>query len=333
MSGHPVQVSEPIDYETANTGRPGRATGSLSSVDTHPWPEEVLFAPPSWSRSDGEPSLNSARDIAREVMHAVVGIATIGPKSGVVWRGQASVSWPLSSKLGRAPSGVRAEVDLAGWSKYEQDMILAARTTGADGAYRMTDLEILARLRHHGARTRLIDCTEDPMVGLWFACSDEIDANTDEHDGLILALDRQDFAPTTEPWVRTYDDITAPSVATGGHFVKLPPIDPRIAAQRGVFVLVAEPPSPAESPYSEVPIRWSRTWSAEWEGRLSIVCGTTPLGNRRGAPVKVFPTVIGVIVPKVVKGLVREVLKTTYGLSRTSLFPDFAGLGELHSRQ
>lgn len=301
-------------------------------MDSHAWPQELIYQPPSWAGDDRRPKLNTVRDISREVMHAIVGIATIGPTQGVVWRGQADIRWPLSSKLGRDASGDRSKVDIDAWLEHEKGMITAARTTGADGAYRLTDLEILARLRHHGARTRLIDCTEDPIIALWFACSDEIDGDTDEHDGLILAIDRQDFTTIEEPWNKSYDQMAATEPDQSGHFVKLPPIDPRISAQRGVFILATAPPSVDASPHSEVPVRRSSTWNDGWETRLATVCGTEHLGNRSGAPVRVFPTLIGVVIPKVVKSHLRSTLSTTYGLSRTTVFPDFAGLGELYSR-
>lgn len=328
---HRFRAFEP--RQVRRVGRPGGLGVLLHwGVDNHPWPERLLFQPPSWSGGNIPPRENTKRDIAREVMHAVVGVATIGPEQGVVWRGQANIAWALTSKIGRNADGTRTRVDVRGWERHENAMIDAARSTGADGAYRMTDVEILARLRHHGARTRLIDCTEDPVVALWFACSDEMDADTDDHDGLIVALDRADFAVLSQPWTKAYADLAAVPAGKSGHFVKIPPIDPRISAQRGVFVFSSSPPSTAACRYSEVEIRWSSTWDRGWKKRLDVVCGTSSLGARRERPVEVFPTVIGIVVPKIIKPLLRRTLASTYGLSRASMFPDFPGLGELYSR-
>ena len=50
-----------------------------------------------------------------------------------------------------------------------------------------SDLDILAQLQHHGAATGLIDFTFDPLVALWFACSD-----FDADDGAVYMLSRSD---------------------------------------------------------------------------------------------------------------------------------------------
>ena len=57
-------------------------------------------------------------------------------------------------------------------AKQERLMLRQAREVGADNAQHLGDWEILARLRHHGAATRLIDFTTDPLVALWFLCED-----------------------------------------------------------------------------------------------------------------------------------------------------------------
>src|SRR5689334_15203904 len=91
-------------------------------------------------------------DAARQVLAAMNGIALLVPK-GVVWRGQADAHWRLESKASRL--GFSA-TDVA---VHEQAMLMKARELGVEGAQHLGDWEILARLRHHGATTRLIDCT------------------------------------------------------------------------------------------------------------------------------------------------------------------------------
>ena len=48
---------------------------------------------------------------------------------------------------------------------------------GTESGRRLSDLELLAKLQHFGAKTGLLDFTRNPLVALWFACeSPETDA-------------------------------------------------------------------------------------------------------------------------------------------------------------
>lgn len=53
------------------------------------------------------------------------------------------------------------------------------------GLENWSDIEVLAYARHHGAPTRLLDWSRNPMVGLWFCVSDP---TLDEKDGVIYQL-------------------------------------------------------------------------------------------------------------------------------------------------
>lgn len=48
---------------------------------------------------------------------------------------------------------------------------------------KLTDFELLAKLQHHGAATRLIDVSRNMLVALWFTCSSE-----PEKTGLLFGL-------------------------------------------------------------------------------------------------------------------------------------------------
>ncbi|WP_321337958.1 FRG domain-containing protein [Breoghania sp.] len=71
-------------------------------------------------------------------------------------------------------SGDRLEWHIA---CYEKGLLERARHRGfgrLDGR-NLSDFELLARLQHHGAATRLIDASRSGLVGLYFACSGNLD--------------------------------------------------------------------------------------------------------------------------------------------------------------
>lgn len=273
---------------------------------------------------------NTFRDAAREILTAIDGINLFGPKGGVVWRGQADDTWRLESRAGRLGfSGDQMR-------QQELEMIRQARRIGADNAQYMGDWEILARLRHHGAATRLIDCTTDPFVALWFLCDDNAPAEGGgtqrEKDGLLLALQRDQFTPIDRPYDRNYEKaFEKPPAAL---IYSTPPIDPRIAAQRGVFVLHTAPESRAEWIESELgqlslpSARW-RTTHAD---QLEKLCGANELAARRGRMTVNFPSTIAVFVPRQIKPILLDMLERNFGFTRATMFPDFAGMGEYFDR-
>jgi hypothetical protein len=112
-----------------------------------------------------------------------------------------------------------------------------------------------------------------------------------------------------------------------------PPIDPRIAAQRGLFVLHSTPLSPKESPASELgPVEPPSTrWETKHLGYLRSLCGTEDLATKRGRPQAKFPDMIGILVPSAVKAMLLSMLETNFGFSRSTIYPDFAGIAGVYT--
>ena len=309
-------------------------------VDYGVWPQWMLYTPPSAvDLVPGKGTGNVIRDIAREVLSAISGLTLLGPKSGVVWRGQADSGWRLESKMGRmglTPEGMRSR---------ERQMLREAREIGADNAQHLGDWEILARLRHHGAATRLVDFTTDPLVALWFLCNDQsivdeesegpfvsgINVTARERDGVLLAYQRSDLGALANPYMRNYA-ATLDGPSRRNLLYKIPPIDPRIAAQRGVFAFARKPLNAAASPASELGlVSPGKSWEKHAAERLAKVCDVEKWARAAGRPVEKFPNLIGIVVTAEVKVELLKVLETAHGFTWSTMFPDFAGMGAAYA--
>ena len=126
----------------------------------------------------------------------VAQVTALGASSGLVfyWRGQSNADWGVHSSLHRAL------VAQSGMTMNEIDQILDLQVQLEEirlvkeardwirpsvGA-RLTTVDLMARLQHHGVPTRLVDFTSDPYVALFFAVADH-----DSTDGrLIIAAAR-----------------------------------------------------------------------------------------------------------------------------------------------
>jgi len=89
----------------------------------------------------------------------------------IIYRGQADAEWQVDSSAYRHLNEPTQE-DLY---KYHSSLVSNSKylhEENLDNLKKVSDLMFLTYLQHHGAKTNLIDFTENPLVALWFACSD-----------------------------------------------------------------------------------------------------------------------------------------------------------------
>ena len=106
----------------------------------------------------------------------------------MVYRGQSDAKWDVTSSAYRRLKLQYSNRDsiIQELLEYNKNLIERARRYAGELKETTTDLNLLAKLQHHGAATSLIDFTEAPLIALWFACQDK---NT---DGKVFCLDLSD---------------------------------------------------------------------------------------------------------------------------------------------
>ncbi|WP_237058266.1 FRG domain-containing protein [Microbulbifer sediminum] len=103
-----------------------------------------------------------------------------------LWRGQSNIAWPIHSSAYRRLIRTNRVVNESSMQYYEEYLLRHATHQGYrfESGRELSDFELLAKLQHHGAATRLIDCSRNIMAALWFACASEPDKT-----GLLFGVD------------------------------------------------------------------------------------------------------------------------------------------------
>ena len=88
-----------------------------------------------------------------------------GFEGRLFFRGQPNVDYPLTS-------GIFRDNNITNEFQYTQELVLL----NADQFIGKSNIEKLILLQHYGAKTRLLDITEDPLIALYFACCENVDS-------------------------------------------------------------------------------------------------------------------------------------------------------------
>ena len=213
-----------------------------------------------------------------------------------MWRGQADATWRLDSAAYRRLAISAEKPTEKNLIYYEKRLIIEARYKGFDlkNGIPMSDLDVLARLQHHGAATRLIDATRNVLVGLYFSSDQNL-----EKTGVLFgfhAYNLGGYEGASE--VRTYADAVA-KLDKFSHPQTWQPSDvsPRIAAQHSQFL------------YSSI--------------------RDTPQGSLAIDPDPMSYLAIA-ISPKM-KNKVTKILSETFDIGLPTLFPDLEGFCQSNS--
>jgi hypothetical protein len=223
------------------------------------------------------------------------------------WRGHADSSWLIDPSLVRRCKlweeesfGPPLDVNEETVRAVEADLVERARSVGI--GIDSSELELLARLQHHGAATRLLDCTRSAFVALWFACREE-----PERDGLLIGFRLDEHAAKLSTDMLSWDLDRLLEHGEGKPLWWQPrELSPRIPAQQSVFVF---------GPVVE------ERWGSIRLGEGDIDVGDT--GNVPGTAL--------MLVSKELKSYLNSVWSSLFGFTPESLFPDLDGFASAHA--
>lgn len=215
------------------------------------------------------------------------------PSYGIIrmWRGQANLTWPIHSAAYRRLATDATPRDQA-LVEYEKDLLVRATHRGfryVEGR-RLSDFDLLARLQHHGAATRLVDATRNALVALYFAV-----AALPDLPGALIGLHAWFLGGyESQPKEDAYDAVIQGLLDVSHPQTWQPPdVSPRIAAQHSQFL------------YSSI--------STAKTGSLCIESAPGAL-------------LIIAISPALKRNCLR-VLSEVFDIRRATLFPDIDGFG------
>jgi hypothetical protein len=155
-----------------------------------------------------------------------------------LWRGQSNIGWPIHSSAYRRLLRTKKNVTESNMQRYEEYLLEHATHQGYrfELGRELSDFELLAKLQHHGAATRLIDCSRNIMVALWFVCSSERDKT-----GLLFGVHSDRLhGGENKPETRAYKQIfEGLDRFNSPHTWQPPVVSKRIAAQGAQFLYSA----------------------------------------------------------------------------------------------
>lgn len=215
-----------------------------------------------------------------------------------MWRGQADASWALNS-------GAHRREALSKYSTSSEDSIrryerrLMDRATHRGFRFsegrQLSDFELLGKLQHFGAATRLLDTTRNVAVALFFACR-----SLPEIDGMLFGIHVNNLGGGEDELLNgTYDEIMTNMVDGVDHPITWTPplVSPRVAAQHSQFI-------------------FGRT--------VKQSHGSIPIED----PSKYL---LAIRIPKALKAAILIMVRSLFDITESSMFPDLEGFARRES--
>ncbi|MEO4053384.1 FRG domain-containing protein [Solibacillus sp. CAU 1738] len=231
-----------------------------------------------------------------ELFELIIGKSNNKDFSVKLWRGQSDISWRIDSGAYRRFLFTKLSIRERDIVHYEKSLLRRARHKGygIDNGILLSDMELLARLQHHGAATRLVDFSKNSLVALWFCVN-----NVTEDYGLLVGIDTNyigGMEDVLDDNLKDYSSAIKNYSYSHPMLIEPPVVSKRIAAQHGVFL------------YSDI--------SQSDMGSLKI-----PLEGQN----------IFIAISPELKKVSRQVLIDTFDLRKETLFPDLDGFSSANS--
>jgi hypothetical protein len=97
------------------------------------------------------------------------------------YRGQANYAWDLQPRVARNRGFLEAEVDMLKHFRRDASPRVQERP--------LTSWDWIFLAQHYGLPTRLLDWSENPLIGLYFAVEDDMGGENEPVDGALFELD------------------------------------------------------------------------------------------------------------------------------------------------
>ena len=279
------------------------------------------------------------------------------PGKVFAWRGQVDAGWALHSSLyrrlcltGDDDDHLPEEDDLY---DAESRILIEVHRWGLHvirEVGRLSILNQLAALQHHGAPTRLIDVTFNPWIATWFAVEEKFDNTVvryADRDARLFAIDVTDRLINENRKFRDWeDDLHRPwpgkvareeedrevwqesrKVWRSQTFAWRPPhFDSRIAAQNGGFIFGGVPASYGP----EGPVQWPkgsrdlRRWKInDVRASTSVALRPHKLNAKKGGVTQ--NAVYSFKIAAAAKAEIRQRLEKSFGYQHKTIYPDLTG--------